>query len=144
MELATEYYKKAISVHEDILRWLVSDQIGVEDGDDEDEDTAAAILAEHGINVEDRERDGDANKAPIDKVAMAKTHLRLLKFAFQRLGSWPKPYAVYERLNANLFKAFELTGIEGVEKWTAKGFGGGKAESNEGSFGGVGQWDILI
>jgi hypothetical protein len=143
VELATEYYKKALFVHEDLLRWLVSDQIGVEDGDDEDEDTAAAILTEHGIRVGDRESQGDANNVLIDKAAVAKTYLRLLKFAFQRLGSWPKSYTVYERLNAYVFKAFDLTGVEGVEKWTARGFGGGKAESNEGSFDGVRKWEII-
>jgi hypothetical protein len=143
VELATEYYKKAIFVHEDLLRWLASDQSGVEDDEDEEDDIAAGILAEHGIHVQGGEKQGETNQTLIDKAAMAKTHLRLLKFAFQRLGSWPKPYAVYERLNANVFKAFNLTGVEGVEKWTAKGFGGGKAESTEGSFSGVSHWEIL-
>ena len=70
-------------------------------------------------------------------------HLRLLKFAYQRYGDWPKSYATYEKLNADVFRYFELKGIEGVEKWNAKAFGRGKAESGEGTFAAISDWDIL-
>lgn len=77
---------------------------------------------------------------------LVKEHLHLLKLAYQRLGQWPKQYAVYEKLNADLFKVFpsELKGSEGVEKWQAKGFGSGKAESNDGVFRGNSSWEILV
>ncbi|KAK3080720.1 hypothetical protein LTS18_013809 [Coniosporium uncinatum] len=145
--LASEYFKKAVLVREDLLRLVVSEQLGSEDDDDEDEDTAAAILAEHGVSVSGS-ANGDDGRDQIDAPAMdkaqfARTQLRMLKLAFQRLGNWPRQYAVYERLNADVFRAFELQGVEGVEKWTAKGFGGGKAESQEGEFSTVKNWEIL-
>ena len=50
--LAAEHFKKAIIVHEDTLRWLLSDTTGGEiGGDADDDDTAATILAEHGVHV---------------------------------------------------------------------------------------------
>ena len=50
-----------------------------------------------------------------------------------------------DALAAELFKTFgeQLKGVEGVEKWQVKGFGGGKAESNEGTFTGSSSWEIL-
>ena len=60
-------------------------------------------------------------------------HLRLLKLAVQRLGYWPKEYAEYERLNADVFREYgaDLQGVEGVEKWDLKSFGNGKAEADD-------------
>jgi len=145
--LASEYFKKAVLTREDLLRLVVSEQLGSEDDDDEDEDTAATILAEHGVSVNGSgSGDGgrDQIEAPvIDKAQFARVQLRMLKLAFQRLGNWPRQYVVYERLNADVFRAFELQGVEGVEKWTAKGFGGGKAETQEGEFSAVKTWEIL-
>jgi hypothetical protein len=53
---------------------------------------------------------------------------------------------VYEQLNADVFAQYgsALKGAEGVEKWNAKNFGNGKAESNEGAFKAPAQWDILL
>lgn len=143
--LAGEYFKKAIFVYEDVLRWLVAgrDGDGSADADDEDEDTAAAILMEHGVTI-DEDGDGVQDEDQVDRAALAKQHLRLLKFAFQRLGAWPKQYNAYEKLNADVFATFgaQLQGVEGVEKWSPNGFGKGKAESTEGAFGGVKDWQI--
>ncbi|KXS96240.1 hypothetical protein AC579_6698 [Pseudocercospora musae] len=132
---AAEHFKKAFLVHEDVLRWLLSDTTG---GDADDDDTAATLLAEHSGSDHAIVDDADANKR-------VQKHLRLLKLAYQRLGQWPKPYVVYERLNAELFQHFpeQLHGLEGVEKWQVKGFGSGKAESNEGQFKGCSDWEIL-
>lgn len=142
--LAADHFKKAIFVHEDVLRWLLNDSTGGAAGaDDDDDDTAAAILAEHGVNHEAEEPHNTLSDA--QRGELIKHHLHLLKLAYQRLGSWPKQYTAYERLNAELFKAFgdQLKGFEGVEKWQAKGYGGGKAESNEGTFAGTSSWEIL-
>lgn len=142
--LAADHFKKAILVHEDVLRWLLSDSTGGAAGaDDDDDDTAASILAEHGVHHEAEQAESSLSDS--QRSELIKHHLHLLKLSYQRLGSWPKPYASYERLNADLFKAFgeNLKGVEGVEKWQAKGFGGGKAESNEGTFGGSSSWEIL-
>ncbi|KAF2771716.1 hypothetical protein EJ03DRAFT_289185 [Teratosphaeria nubilosa] len=145
--LAADYFKKAVFVHEDILRSLVSGpgQHSASTVDEDDDDfTAASILRQHGVVV-DEDNDGRADELDLDKGALVQVHLRLLKYAYQRLGSWPKPYSTYERLNADLFATYgkQLAGQEGVEKWSPKGFGAGKAESNDGVFVGVGDWEIL-
>ncbi|KAL5410988.1 hypothetical protein PMIN03_005094 [Paraphaeosphaeria minitans] len=151
--LATEHFKKALAVHEDMLRLLVRDDDA--DDDSDDDDTAAGLLAEHTGSV-NGSVDGrwasssllDQSTASVsDKAALALRHLHLLKLAFQRLGGWPKPGAEYERLNASLFREFggeeAWKGARGVETWSAKGFGAGKAESGEGVFGEVREWWIV-
>lgn len=142
--LAADYLKKAVIIEEDILRWFVSEEAGTNDDED---DTAAAILAEHGIKPDSPadESSPDDESKTVDRSAEVKTHLHLLKLAFQRYGQWPKAYAVYEQLNADVFASYggALKGAEGVEKWSAKGFGAGKAESGEGAFRAPREWDII-
>lgn len=144
--LAQEYFKKAVGVHEDILRLVVHEHGSGEDSDDDDEfDATAALLAREGVSVKPAANaPSSAASAGIDRSAIALKHLHLLKLGYQRLGGWPKPYADYERLNAQVFRVFgaepQWKGIEGTEKWDAKAFGSGKAESNEGGFGGVRDW----
>ncbi|OAK96279.1 hypothetical protein IQ06DRAFT_229985 [Phaeosphaeriaceae sp. SRC1lsM3a] len=142
--LAADYFKKAVGVHEDILRLVVNEQGS---GDDDDElDTTAALLAREGVNVRKQQQQTQAlDASQIDRSALALKHLRLLKLAYQRLGGWPKSYDEYERLNAQLFRVFggeaKWKGVEGTEKWDAKTFGQGKAESNkEGVFEGLEDW----
>ncbi|KAF1964590.1 hypothetical protein BU23DRAFT_492067 [Bimuria novae-zelandiae CBS 107.79] len=151
--LATEHFKKALNVHEDILRLLVQDDV---DEDSDDDDTTATLLAEHRGTSVNGSVDGrfasaeslDQSTAPsVDKPALALRHLQLLKLAFQRLGGWAKPYKEYERLNASLFREFEgeeaWKGAQGVETWSAKGWGAGKAEKEEDVFGEVREWGIV-
>lgn len=143
--LASDYFKRAVLMEEDVLRWLVNaGKSGAESQSDE-EDTAAAILAEHGVQVDGVEPQSEEEES-VDRSAAVKHHLQLLKLAYQRFGQWPKPYGAYEALNADIFKLYGegLKGVEGVEKWQAKGFGGGKAESGEGAFAPPQQWDILV
>jgi hypothetical protein len=118
-----------------------------DDGDSDDElDTTAALLAREGVKVKSAsgETPQALDAAQIDKSATALRHLHLLKLAYQRLGSWPRSYDEYERLNAQLFRTFggdaKWKGVDGTEKWDAKAFGNGKAESQEGTFGGLQQW----
>jgi len=138
--LAADYLKKAVIIEEDILRWFVSEEAGTNDDED---DTAAAILAEHGVQLSSPSEESEEKS--VDRSAEVKTHLHLLKLAFQRYGQWPKAYGVYEQLNADIFASYggALKGAEGVEKWSAKGFGAGKAESGEGAFTAPKQWDII-
>ncbi|RMZ67628.1 nacht domain [Pyrenophora seminiperda CCB06] len=162
--MATDYFKKAILVHEDILRVLVSNQdhaspSHADDDDDDDMDTTARLLAREGVNVKNlpnpnspTDNSSTATNTPLldastlDKSATALKHLHLLKLAYQRYGGWPKSYDEYEHLNAQLFRVFgsesKWKGVEGTEKWDAKAFGGGKAESQEGGFRGVGDWSF--
>jgi len=154
--MATDYFKKAILVHEDILRVLVSNQdhaspSHADDDDDDDMDTTARLLAREGVNVKAAPNSPGSTTAALDsstldKSATALKHLHLLKLAYQRYGGWPKSYDEYEHLNAQLFRVFgtesKWKGVEGTEKWNAKGFGSGKAESQEGGFKGVQDWSF--
>ena len=137
--------KKAVLLEEDILRRLVNEGNKDSVDDDDEDDTAAVILAEHGVHVHGDE-DEPKKSEPVDRSADVKTHLRLLKLAYQRLGQWPKSYNVYEQLNADVFRLYgaQLKGVEGVEKWQVKGFGSGKAESEDGAFVAPKQWDIVV
>ncbi|KAI5360579.1 Putative AAA+ ATPase domain, tetratricopeptide-like helical domain superfamily [Septoria linicola] len=147
--LAADHFRKAIIIHEDILRRLHSDATGGDvDGDDDDDDSAAQILAEHGIHhdTNGQHKDGEGSGfSAAQRGQLVKWHLRLLKLAYQRFGGWPKDYKQYESLNAQLFRTFAepLKGLEGVEKWQSKGYGAGKAESNEGAFQGNREWEII-
>lgn len=145
--LAQEYFKKAIGVHEDILRLVVNDHGSGDDSDDE-LDTTAYLLAKEGVNVKKQEGQPtaalDANN--IDKSTIALRHLQLLKLAYQRFGGWPKAYDEYESLNAQIFRTFgaeaKWKGVQGTEKWSAKEFGQGKAESQDGAFKGIDGWAL--
>jgi hypothetical protein len=148
--LAQEYFKKAVNVHEDLLRLLVHEHgTGAGDDSDDEMDTAAYLLAREGVSVSSRDgkqTDPSADEGGIDRPATALRHLRLLKLAYQRLGGWPKPYAEYEHLNAQVFREFgadpKWKGVQGTETWDAKAFGQGKAEAQDGAFFGVGEWGL--
>lgn len=136
-------------MHEDILRLVVHEH-GSGDGDDSDDemDTAAYLLSQEGVSVssQDGKQTDSSDEGSIDRSATALRHLRLLKLAYQRLGSWPKPYSEYEHLNAQIFREFgadpEWKGVQGTETWDAKGFGSGKAEFQDGAFVGIGDWKL--
>jgi hypothetical protein len=102
-------------------------------------------LAEHGVQLTSSSEEASSEEKSVDRSAEVKTHLNLLKLAYQRYGQWPKAYGVYEQLNADIFASYggALKGAEGVEKWSAKGFGAGKAESGLGAFTAPKQWDII-
>jgi hypothetical protein len=116
------------------------------DESDEEIDTAAYLLAKEGINV--RSDDGtlteELDEDSINKSSIALHHFHLLKLAYQRFGGWPKSHEEYERLNAQLFHTFghdsNWNGVHGTEKWEARSFGSGKAESQEGVFTGIKDW----
>ncbi|KAF2843601.1 NACHT domain-containing protein [Patellaria atrata CBS 101060] len=142
--LPREYFKKALSVREELLKMIVYEGTTEEEDDDELESTAA-ILTEHGVSVNGSTHNGLGNSVDtldFDKGPYVQRNMKLLKLAYQRLGAWPRQYGEYEKLNADLFSRFgeDLKGVEGVEKWQAKGFGAGKAESSEGAFAGCEDW----
>lgn len=122
---ARRYYKRAITVHENVLRSLTVDPLGLSEGRDD----VSVLSAEPEPMDLSGLVDTDASQG-----TYARKHLLLLKLALERLGDFPKGYAEYEQLNADVFRVFpeELHGVEGVEKWDVKKFGNGKAESDEG------------
>lgn len=145
--MAQEYFKKALGVHEDILRLVVHEH-GTGDDSDDELDTTAYLLAKEGVDVKKQAGQPTAalDAEKIDKSAIALRHLQLMKLAYQRLGGWPKSYEEYEHLNAQVFRTFgsdhKWKAIQGTEKWSAKEFGHGKAESQDGSFKGLQDWAL--
>ena len=125
-EIARRYYKRAIGVHENALRSLTLDPLGL----NEDDDVTVLSTDPEPVDLSAIGLDKDASPG-----TYARKHLILLKLALERFGDFPKGYTEYEQLNADIFYAFpeDLHGVEGVEKWDIKKFGNGKAESDEGA-----------
>lgn len=124
-DLARRYYKRAVGVHENVLRSLTLDPLGLNEDDD------ITVLSS---DPEPLELSGVVSK-DASQGTYARRHLALLKHALERYGDFPKGYAEYEQLNADVFRTFseDLRGVEGVEKWNVKKFGNGKAGSDEGT-----------
>ncbi|KAL4803383.1 NACHT domain protein [Aspergillus unguis] len=112
-ELAAQYYRKAAGLHENALRVFI----------DPDTDSVDEVSPPSSPGAGS---DTETGKA-------VRQHLHLLKLAVERLGSWPKEYAEYEHLSADLFQRFrdDLKGEKGVENWNLKQFGSGKAEASD-------------
>ena len=124
-DMAGRYYQKAAGLHENVLRTLTDPTFAELEGslDGSMSLDGSAYEANMGDSVQ---------SSALSEGQYARQHLHLLKLAVQRLGDWPKDYSEYERLNAEVFREFstDLKGVEGVEKWNLKGFGGGKAADN--------------
>jgi tetratricopeptide (TPR) repeat protein len=148
--ISQQYFRKALNVYEDQLKMMVYE--GTPEDDDDDElDSTAALLSQYGGSETGSMNNGIGGAAQsglhgdfggkgeesIDKGTFVRNHMHLLKLAYQRLGGWPsRSSREVEKLNAAAYGRFgeNLKGVEGVEKWSAKGFGSGKAESNDGTF----------
>ena len=87
------HYREAMGVHEDILRLIV-------EGDDDDDRTIDTVTPQ-----------------------VARRHLDLLKYSYQRLKGWDKSEAVYKSIVNRLLQMREYKGskdFEGaqpIEKW---------------------------
>ena len=145
---AKVYISKALTLHETALKALLND--GDDDiSDDEDLDSEIGSAATGaGENIVSHNSILDTTYEHAAEIASLRTHIRLLKLAFQRLGGWVKPASEYERLTAKAWAEFgtELGMEEGqvlCAKWTAKGFGGGKAETNDDDFRAPKTWTII-
>lgn len=124
-DMASRYYKKSAATHENILR-IFSDPSYAE--------LEGGLDASMSLDGSTYDLDMAANgQSTLSDGEHVRQHLQLLKLSVERLGHWPKDYSEYERLNADVFREFadDMKGVQGVEKWNLKSFGGGKAESNE-------------
>ncbi|KAH6658883.1 NACHT domain protein [Truncatella angustata] len=143
-DMANRYYKKSAAIHESVLRVF---------SDPSYASVAGGALVDSCYS--DRRASGSfiggGSESPPPLLALAgdlfadgnqtdqsdgqrvRQHLHLLKLALERLGDYPKDYSEYEHLNADVFREFleDLDGVEGVEKWNIKKFGGGKAEADD-------------
>lgn len=125
--MANKYYKKSASVHENLLRVFIDPHFADFEGG------LDSSMSLDGSAYDIDLADSSNGHSTVSEGEHVRQHLQLLKLSVQRLGDWPKDFAEYERLNAELFLEFrdDLQGIEGVEKWNLKSFGSGKAASNE-------------
>ncbi|KAJ5887643.1 hypothetical protein N7495_007684 [Penicillium taxi] len=123
--MANKYYKKSAIIHENLLRIFVDPKLT------EFEGVLESSTSIDGSTFGDF--DVEANDNSLSDGEHVRQHLLLLKLAVQRLGEWPKEYAEYEGLSADLFLEFQndLKDVEGVEKWNLKSFGSGKASGSE-------------
>ena len=124
-ELARRYYKRAVGVHENVLRSLTLDPLGLNEDDD------VTVLSS---DPEPLDISGVVSK-DATQGTYARRHLKLLRSALERFGDYPKPYTEYEQLNADVFRTFaeDLREVEGVEKWNVKKFGNGKTGNEDGA-----------
>lgn len=130
--MANKYYKRSAAVHENLLRAFVDPTFADFEGGLDS--SMSMDGSTYDLDLTEATANGHANGvSSVLDGEHVRRHLLLLKLAVQRLGDWPKDYSEYERLNADLSLVFvnELNGVDGVEKWNLKGFGGGKASSNE-------------
>ncbi|ORY54739.1 uncharacterized protein BCR38DRAFT_529142 [Pseudomassariella vexata] len=126
-ELAQMYFRKAIRVHEDVLKLLVDAENEGSDDDDEDLDS------ELGSSRSGVTRVPGYLGTRRDEIERVRRHLRLLKLAVQRFGGWGKAVGEYEMLTRRIQDLYggELKMSEEqilAKKWKLDGFGQGKAE----------------
>ncbi|KAL3471075.1 hypothetical protein BJX99DRAFT_263600 [Aspergillus californicus] len=122
-EVATRYYKRSAALHENVLRALSDPAFADLDGS-----------FDGGMSTDGSAFDGEySSNTQAPNPEQIRHHFQLFKLAIQRLGSWPKDFSEYERLNDDLVREFPtaLEGVQRVDKWDLKAFGSGKAESSE-------------
>lgn len=140
-EVPNKYYKKSAAVHENILRVFTDPSYA------ELETVFDGTSAESGSNFGPDPVGDFKEQAALPDGQYVRRHMRYMKLALERLGSWPKDYAEYERLNAEIFRQYpdDLKDVAGVEKWNLRGYGAGKAEAKDDLLNtGFNNWEILI
>jgi len=137
-----EYFEKAFWVHVKILRSLTDSASGA-DHDDEF-DPVTAILTKKSLITDSQQGEEEKGKL-VDEGARAKTHLRLLKCSYQRLGAWPLLDSEREKLYADVAKKFrwEQKNTEEIEKWLADEAAPEKVETIKDTFHKVYSWEIV-
>lgn len=139
------YFRKAIELHVNDLKTIVNDE---DDESSEDSDSDMASVGSTSVNGIAQVVTNGVNPAVGKNVELkaVRDHLRLLKLAFQRSGSFAKPKEV-ENLTAKVWAEFgselKMKKEEVLSAhWTATGYGSGKAESNEDDFRKPKSWSI--
>lgn len=156
-EMARVYFKKAMQVHEEVLKQIVnSDDADMSDDDDDEFDYADAASTHRGPN-------GAANAGSVTACGFAwisreqelcavREHIRKLQLAVQRYGGFSKPSSNYEKLTSHVWGCygkeadFKMAQDQVLAaKWKVEGFGSGKAEGDisEDEFKAPGSWWIL-
>lgn len=177
-DMARLYLKKACAVHEDALKLLVD-----KDGDDDELSDDESIVssgsnrgAARGVSPSFRRRKSSTSTAAgalqhhhhhhlqqgggrrpsitrDQEVRAVEMHLRLLKIATQRLGTWARSAGQYERLTSKVWNDFgselKAGGVKEDQvlskKWKVDGFGNGRSEGavTEGAFAAPTTWEVV-
>lgn len=160
VDMSRLYFKKAVGVHEDVLKLLLD--ADMDDGSD-DESVSSSMHSTvrrsdahllrspplsrrvSGHRVLEQHQTHHHQTLSLTReqqIVAVKTHLHLLKIALQRLGTWAKPANEYEQLTSKAWTEFgsELSaaGMKDQARskgWKLEGFGNGKSEGgDEGAF----------
>lgn len=171
VDMARLYFKKAVGVHEDVLKFLVDTD--TDDGSDDEESISSSMqstvrrsdahhrspplsrrVSGHGLLEQHHHHHHQTPALTREQqITAVQTHLHLLKLALQRLGIWVKPVSEYEQLTAKAWSEFgqELSAAGMKEDqarskgWKLEGFGNGKSQGgNEGAFVRPESWGVKI
>lgn len=170
-DMARIYLKKACGVHEDVLKLLV-DKAGADD--DEVSDDGSISSGNNGVggvspSALRKRRKSSVSMAGgghmhqshhrrpsitrVQELHAVETHLRLLKIALQRLGTWARSAGEYERLTTRVWNDFgnelKAAGMKEDQvlskKWKLDGYGNGRSEgaATEGAFAAPNTWEVV-
>ena len=145
--MAMKHFRAAIEIHVNALKALVHTE-DIQDFHDDDLDSQVGSVASLGKNS--LPNGGSPITASSDHEAepAIREHLRLLKLAFQRSGSFTRPsHGDVDALTAKTWAEFHASLKMNKEdvlssKWSAHGYGDGKAASNQDEFRVPATWTI--
>lgn len=130
-EMARVHFRKAVQVHEEVLKLIVMTDEDISDCDSDDEEYT---------DVESANGNASAGFAWVSKdqeLLYVRAHIRRLQLALQRYGGWLKSVDDYERLTSKVWGCYgKEQGFKLVQeqvlasKWKMNGFGNGKAEGD--------------
>ncbi|KAK5080604.1 hypothetical protein LTR05_008549 [Lithohypha guttulata] len=141
-ETARVYFKKAIQIHEEILKQIVNpDDAYTSDCDDDESDYPEIGFSRNFSGVNGDTKPGTIPglvwRTPNQEIEFVRAHVRRLQLAIQRLGGWPKSRSEYENLTNRVRESYGNNpalkmGEQQVlaSKWKTDGFGTGKAEGD--------------
>lgn len=148
-EMARVYFRKAVQVHEEVLKQIINDEdADMSDCDDDESDypdnnSHRRYSGMPLTNGNAGTQGGFAWRSKKQEIESVRAHIRRLQLALQRYGGWVRPAADYERLTKQVWQQYEKEDdLNLAEKqviasqWKVDGFGLGKAEGgvNEDGF----------
>lgn len=150
-EMAQVYFKKAIQVHEDVLKQIVNDEDADNSDYDDDESSFNDIMSNHrgGVNGDAFHPDYVSKHQELDSV---RKHIRGLHLAVQRYGGFVKSGSNYDTLTTRVWEqygkepGFNMSQDQVLsKKWKIDAYGSGKAEAaaEEDGFRSPSDWKIM-
>lgn len=139
-DMARVYFRKAIEVHEEVLKQIVSAEDADSSDDDDDESDHNGVgpsrQGTNGVtNGTTRATCGFAWRSHEQELESVRAHIRRLQLAVQRYGNWVKPSNSYEKLTSRVWDSYgKESGFNMAQdqvlanKWQIEKYGSGKAE----------------